>query len=252
VRIGYKLFAEVFSPQELVAQAVRAEEAGFDFVEISNHYLRYHPAIVAQAAATTVLLCDGRFTLGVGAGERLNEHVVGRGWPAAGVRHEMLREALGHGRGRGRRVGARPDPVRPMGWKVQSELPNPVNFEAATALVTPDDVRGVAACGPDPRRHLKVARQFVDAGFDHLALLNVPTPTASSSSSPATSPSPSGPSTAPSPGGPPAGAPDRRTPSAPARPAPGSGPRPAGPARPRPGWPGPGRRPPGRRCGRPG
>jgi hypothetical protein len=85
----------------------------------------------------------------------------------------------------------------PMGWKVQSELPNPVNFEAATALVTPDDVRGVAACGPDPRRHLKVARQFVDAGFDHPALLNVPTPTASSSSSPATSPSPSGPSTAP-------------------------------------------------------
>jgi hypothetical protein len=64
----------------------------------------------------------------------------------------------------------------PMGWKVQSELPNPVNFEAATALVTPDDVRGVAACGPDPRRHLKVARQFVDAGFDHPALLNVPTP----------------------------------------------------------------------------
>jgi alkanesulfonate monooxygenase SsuD/methylene tetrahydromethanopterin reductase-like flavin-dependent oxidoreductase (luciferase family) len=152
VKIGYKLFAEAFSPQELVAQAVRAEEAGFDFVEISDHYhpwlfshdhsgfawsilgtiaarterielatgvtcpfLRYHPAIVAQAAATTALLCDGRFTLGVGAGERLNEHVVGRGWPAAGVRHEMLREALGHGRGRGRRVGARPDPVRPHG-----------------------------------------------------------------------------------------------------------------------------------------
>ena len=152
MRIGYKLFAEVFSPQELVAQAVRAEEAGFDFVEISDHYhpwlfshdhsgfawsvlgaiaartgrielatgvtcpfLRYHPAVIAQAAATTALLSDGRFTLGVGAGERLNEHVVGRGWPAAGVRHEMLREALGHGRGRGRRVGARPDPVRPPG-----------------------------------------------------------------------------------------------------------------------------------------
>jgi alkanesulfonate monooxygenase SsuD/methylene tetrahydromethanopterin reductase-like flavin-dependent oxidoreductase (luciferase family) len=42
----------------------------------------------------------------------------------------------------------------------------------ATAFVTPDDVRGVAACGPDPRRHLEVTRQFVDAGFDHLALLN--------------------------------------------------------------------------------
>jgi G6PDH family F420-dependent oxidoreductase len=131
VKIGYKLFAEAFPPQELVAQAVRAEEAGFDFVEISDHYhpwlfshdhsgfawsvlgaiaartgrielatgvtcpfLRYHPAIVAQAAATTGLLSDGRFTLGVGAGERLNEHVVGRGWPAASARHELLREAL--------------------------------------------------------------------------------------------------------------------------------------------------------------
>jgi G6PDH family F420-dependent oxidoreductase len=131
VKIGYKLFAEAFPPQELVAQAVRAEEAGFDFVEISDHYhpwlfshdhsgfawsvlgaiaartgrielatgvtcpfLRYHPAIVAQAAATTAVLSDGRFTLGVGAGERLNEHVVGRGWPAASVRHELLREAL--------------------------------------------------------------------------------------------------------------------------------------------------------------
>jgi alkanesulfonate monooxygenase SsuD/methylene tetrahydromethanopterin reductase-like flavin-dependent oxidoreductase (luciferase family) len=152
MKIGYKLIAEAYSPQEMVRQAVRAEEAGFDFVEISDHFhpwlfshdhsgfawsilgaiaartdrielatgvtcpfLRYHPAVIAQAAATTALLSDGRFTLGVGAGERLNEHVVGRGWPAAGVRHEMLREALGHGRGRGRRVGARPDPVRPHG-----------------------------------------------------------------------------------------------------------------------------------------
>ena len=258
MKIGYKLFAEAFSPQELVAQAVRAEEAGFDFVEISNHYLRYHPAIVAQAAATTALLCDGRFTLGVGAGERLNEHVVGRGWPAAGVRHEMLREALeiirllwsgGYQSYQGRhltledaRVFDLPDtPPRiavaiggpeaaqvaaelgdaifatepeaelvgayreaggdgprygevplafapdeetaaesahrlirfgPLGWKVQAELPNPVNFEAATAFVTPDDLKQTVACGPDPERHLEVARQFADAGFDHLALLN--------------------------------------------------------------------------------
>jgi G6PDH family F420-dependent oxidoreductase len=239
VRIGYKLFAEVFSPQELVAQAVRAEEAGFDFVEISDHYhpwlfshdhsgfawsilgtiaagtkrielatgvtcpfLRYHPAIVAQAAATTALLCDGRFTLGVGAGERLNEHVVGRGWPAAGVRHEMLREAL--------------EIIRLL-WSggYRSYRGRHLTLEDARVFDLPDTPPRIA----------------VAAGG---------------------SPSPSGPSTAPSPGGPPAGAPDRRTPSAPARPAPGSGPRPAGPARPRPGWPGPGRRPPGRRCGRPG
>ena len=110
---------------------MRAERAGFDFVELSDHYhpwlesqghspftwtvlgsmaartdriglatgvtcptVRYHPAIVAQAAATTALLSDGRFVLGVGAGERLNEHVVGTGFPAVKVRHAMLREAL--------------------------------------------------------------------------------------------------------------------------------------------------------------
>src|SRR5205085_6944786 len=56
--------------------------------------VRYHPAIIAQAAATLALVSDGRFTLGIGAGERLNEHVVGRGFPDANVRHQMLREAL--------------------------------------------------------------------------------------------------------------------------------------------------------------
>jgi G6PDH family F420-dependent oxidoreductase len=214
--------------------------------------------VIAQAAATTALLSDGRFTLGVGSGERLNEHVVGRGWPAVGVRHEMLREALEIIRllwsggyrsyrgahltledarvfdlpetppriavaiggpaaarvaaelgdaifatdpeaelveayrkagGDGPRYGEVPLAWAPdeaaaaesahrlirfgaLGWKVMSELPNPVNFEAAAAFVTPDDVRRTTACGPDPRRHLEVARQFADAGFDHLALLN--------------------------------------------------------------------------------
>jgi G6PDH family F420-dependent oxidoreductase len=55
---------------------------------------RYHPAVVAQKAATMQLLCDGRFTLGLGAGENLNEHIVGGGWPIAAVRHEMLEEAV--------------------------------------------------------------------------------------------------------------------------------------------------------------
>jgi G6PDH family F420-dependent oxidoreductase len=131
VRIGYKLAAEAFGPGDLVRQAVAAERAGFDFVEISDHFhpwldvqghspfawsvlsaiaaetdriglatgvtcptVRYHPAIIAQAAATVQLLSDGRFTLGIGAGERLNEHVVGRGFPAVRTRHAMLREAL--------------------------------------------------------------------------------------------------------------------------------------------------------------
>ena len=131
MRIGYKLFAEGYPPKELVRQAVAAEEAGFDFVAISDHFhpwlydhghsafawsvlaaiaarteriglatgvtcpsIRYHPAIVAQAAATTAVLSDGRFVLGVGAGEQLNEHIVGRGWPAVTERHELFREAL--------------------------------------------------------------------------------------------------------------------------------------------------------------
>src|SRR2546421_5858387 len=55
---------------------------------------RYHPAVVAQKAATMQLLSDGRFTLGLGAGENLNEHITGGHWPMAGVRHEMLEEAV--------------------------------------------------------------------------------------------------------------------------------------------------------------
>jgi G6PDH family F420-dependent oxidoreductase len=131
MQIGYKLMAEGFGPQELIRQAVRAEEAGFDFVEISDHFhpwldeqghspfawtvlgavaartrtlglatgvtcptVRYHPAIVAQAAATLAIVSDDRFTLGIGAGERLNEHVVGRGFPSVRGRHELLVEAL--------------------------------------------------------------------------------------------------------------------------------------------------------------
>ena len=131
MRYGYKLSAEGFGPNELVRQAKLAEASGFDFVEMSDHYhpwlesqghspftwtvlgaiaastetvglatgvtcptVRYHPAIIAQAAATLSLVSDGRFTLGLGSGERLNEHVVGRGFPAVADRQAMLREAL--------------------------------------------------------------------------------------------------------------------------------------------------------------
>ena len=58
--------------------------------------MRYHPAVVAQKAATVQLLSGGRFTLGLGSGENLNEHVIGRGWPPVNVRHEMLVEAVEH------------------------------------------------------------------------------------------------------------------------------------------------------------
>jgi G6PDH family F420-dependent oxidoreductase len=128
---GYTMMCEQAGPQQLVRDVRRAEEAGFDFSVISDHYqpwldaqghspyawavlgaaaqateriglmtyvtcptLRYHPAVVAQKAATIQLLSGNRFRLGLGSGENLNEHVVGRGWPAVGARHEMLGEAV--------------------------------------------------------------------------------------------------------------------------------------------------------------
>ena len=130
-RFGYTLMTEQSGPKELVRYAVSAENKGFDFLVSSDHYspwlasqghapyawtvlgavahvtervdlftyvtcptMRYHPAVVAQKAATLQILADGRFVLGLGAGENLNEHVVGRGWPTVDRRHEMLREAI--------------------------------------------------------------------------------------------------------------------------------------------------------------
>ena len=295
MQIGYKLTTEAFGPKEIIRQAVLAEQSGFDFVEMSDHYhpwlnvqghspftwnllsaiamrteriglvtgvtcpsMRYHPAIIAQAAATLAIISDGRFTLGVGSGERLNEHVVGLGSPAVRIRHERFREALeiirllwqgGYRSYEGKylqledaRVFDLPEnppviavavsgaesvqiaadlgdglfatePDRDlvkswhqlggggpayaefslawapdedaavqaalktnrfavMDWKVKTELPNPVNFEAATAGVTADQIREVFACGPDVNRHVAMARQFAEAGFDHLVALN--------------------------------------------------------------------------------
>jgi len=130
-RFGYTLMTEQSGPKELVGYAAQAEKVGFDFEVSSDHYfpwideqghapyawsllgavsqvtsrvdlmtyvtcptLRYHPAVVAQKAATLGVLSDGRFTLGLGAGENLNEHVVGERWPAVGERHDMLEEAI--------------------------------------------------------------------------------------------------------------------------------------------------------------
>lgn len=130
-RFGYTLMTEQSGPKQLVEYAVSAERLGFDFEVSSDHYspwlaaqghapnawtllgavahatervelftyvtcptVRYHPAVVAQQAATLQILADGRFTLGVGSGENLNEHVVGHGWPTITRRQEMLREAV--------------------------------------------------------------------------------------------------------------------------------------------------------------
>lgn|GEM_PF-12884 len=131
VEIGYKLACEEHSPSALVCYAKEAEAAGFTFAMLSDHYhpwiteqgqspfvwsiigsiaqvterlrvgtgvtcplIRMHPAIVAQAAATTAALLPGRFMLGVGTGENLNEHIFGDYWPPGATRRAMLEEAV--------------------------------------------------------------------------------------------------------------------------------------------------------------
>jgi G6PDH family F420-dependent oxidoreductase len=130
MRVGYFLSCEEYRPDELLAQAKLAERAGFDALWISDHYhpwtdaqgqspfvwsmigalsqvcrlpvttavtcptVRIHPAVLAQAAATSAVLHSGRFVLGVGSGEALNEHILGDAWPSADVRLEMLEEAI--------------------------------------------------------------------------------------------------------------------------------------------------------------
>lgn len=129
-KVGYFLACEEFGPQELLRQARMAEESGFEALWISDHYhpwtseqgespfvwsvigglsqatslpvttgvtcptVRIHPAVIAQAAATSAVMLDGRFSLGVGSGENLNEHILGGRWPPADVRLEMLEEAV--------------------------------------------------------------------------------------------------------------------------------------------------------------
>jgi G6PDH family F420-dependent oxidoreductase len=130
MKIGYFLSSEEYPPAQLIEQARLAEEAGFQGLWISDHYhpwndaqgqsalvwstigalsqvctlpittavtcpiMRIHPAVVAQAAATSAVLTGGRFTLGVGTGEALNEHITGMRWPSADERLEMLEEAV--------------------------------------------------------------------------------------------------------------------------------------------------------------
>jgi G6PDH family F420-dependent oxidoreductase len=131
MRIGFFLATEEFTPAELLAQARAAEEAGFHGLWISDHFhpwndeqgqspfvwtvlgalsqvtsrgpvttavtcptVRIHPAVIAQAAATSAAMFGDRFRFGVGSGEALNEHVLGDPWPEAGVRLEMLEEAI--------------------------------------------------------------------------------------------------------------------------------------------------------------
>jgi len=297
VKIGYTMMCEQAAPRQLVDDVVAAEAAGFDFSVISDRCFpwldeqghspyawsvlgaaawatttiplmtyvtcptfRYHPAVVAQKAATVALLSNGRFTLGLGAGENLNEHVVGGGWPGVDVRHAMLREAVeiirrlwagGYVTFAGEHfevqsakvwdlpetlpdigiavsgpqstaiageladvmIAVEPDPElgrsfdeaggagKPRigqiavsydadsktalararqqfrwfagGWKVNAELPGPSAFAAASQFVREDDIEDQIPCGADVAGVVEGVKQFADAGFTHVAIVQI-------------------------------------------------------------------------------
>ncbi|MBB5085137.1 TIGR03557 family F420-dependent LLM class oxidoreductase [Nonomuraea endophytica] len=293
-QIGYTMMCEQTPARQLVEDVATAEETGFDYAVISDHYfpwleemghspyawsvlgaaaqvtqnlplmtyvtcpiMRYHPAVVAQKAATMAELSQGRFTLGLGSGENLNEHVIGRGWPSADTRHAMFAEALriirdllggGYVTRRGEffdvdsaKLYDRPEAGVPLaiaasgprslslateygdalvavdpdadlvggfarqgkpvygqlpicfdpdrqaaverahrlwrwsvaGWKVMAELPGPVNFAAYADSVRPEDVAEKVPCGPDVEAVVKAVRAYTEAGFTHVALVQI-------------------------------------------------------------------------------
>jgi len=298
MQLGYTMMTEQAGPKDLVRHVVAAEEVGFDFAVSSDHFFpwldemghspnawvtlgaaaqatsriplmtyvtcptfRYHPVVVAQQAATLQILADGRFTLGLGAGENLNEHVIGGGWPPADVRQAMLVEAIriirdlfegdGYTNFRGQHFDAEsaklwdlPDQRVPIGvavsgeqscriagelgdvmiavepeaelgqrfdaaggsgkprigqmpicfdtdreaaiarahtlfrwfgfgWKVNAELPGPTAFDAASQFVRKEDVAESIPCGDDVDAVIQAARSWADAGFTHLALVQI-------------------------------------------------------------------------------
>ena len=296
-QFGYTAMCEQTPVRQLVSDLQAAEQAGFDFSVISDHYFpwledqghsgyawavlgaasqatdrlplmtmvtcptfRYHPAVVAQKAATVGVLSENRFTLGLGAGENLNEHVVGVGWPTPRVRHERLGEAAqiiralftgeyvsfsgSHFQVERARLYDLPDTPVPIGiaasgpdsvqlaadhadcmiatepdrslvdgfdeaagtgkpkygqlaicyhqdaatarqrarqlwryamggWHVMSELPDPRSFDAASRQISEDAITQLVPCGPDTDQHVAAARKYTEAGFTHLAFVQV-------------------------------------------------------------------------------
>ena len=292
MELGYAISSEEHSPLDLVRNAAKAEESGFSFALVSDHFhpwtdrqgespfvwsvlggialaterlvvgtgvtcptIRIHPAIIAQAAATTATMLPGRFFLGLGTGENLNEHILGQRWPSTEIRREMLEEAVelirelwrgdlmshrgrhytvenariytlpeqpidvmvaaggseaakvagrvgdgfistapdaglieafgeagGNGKPRygqltvcwaktaaaARRTAHEVWPNAALRGTLSQELPLPSHFEAATAMVTEDDVAAAVVCGPDPDAHIARIDEYLEAGYTHV------------------------------------------------------------------------------------
>lgn len=288
--LGYFLSAEEISPRHLVSTAQLAEQAGFDRVWVSDHYhpwtqeqgesafvwtvlgaiaattdlkittavtcptFRIHPAVIAQAAATTAALAPGRFTFGVGSGEALNEHVLGEAWPPANLRLDRLREAIclirelwkgdvvthtgEHYTVHNARIFSLPETLPEIlvsgfgpkatelaaevgdGWitvtpdkdglqtyreaggtgrtqagvkicwaqseedaaktahrlwghmaaggQTAQDIPLWLGFEGISELTTPDDMKKLLPCGPNPERAAQAIREYLEIGFDEV------------------------------------------------------------------------------------
>src|SRR5436190_237305 len=216
VRIGYALSSEETRPRDLVRNAALAEQAGFGFALISDHFhpwtntqgqspfvwsvigaiaeatsnlelgtgvtcptIRIHPAIIAQAAATAGAMMEGRFFLGVGTGENLNEHILGDRWPDWDVRARMLREAVQVIRElwNGEVASFEGEFYTVENARLytlpERRVPNPAHFEQLAKIVTEDMIAERIVCGPDIDRHVERIQAYVDAGYDHVYIHQV-------------------------------------------------------------------------------
>jgi coenzyme F420-dependent glucose-6-phosphate dehydrogenase len=184
--LGFALSSEEHPPNDLVKWAIRAEECGFSYALISDHYhpwvdnqghsafvwsvigaiaqaterlrlgtgvtcptVRIHPAVIAQAAATSQAMMGGRFFLGVGAGENLNEHILGDYWPSPDERQEMLEEAI--------------DVIRLL-WQgdYQTHRGKHYRVENARLYTLPDELPAIAVAAGGPEA-AKLAAEKGDA-----------------------------------------------------------------------------------------
>jgi G6PDH family F420-dependent oxidoreductase len=216
---GYSLMCEEHHPNELLANAQRAEQAGFDFVTVSDHFhpwLSSHQHSPYESLDVITMLWDGRyhsfagrhvtvqdariFTLpdrpppihvavsGPGSIAVAAEHGTGmvatepdpglvedfeRASGAQRPKIGQLAVCAGEDEAAARRLAHERWRFAAGGWKVQSELPNPVNFEAATAHVREEDVAEMVSCGPDPGVHAAAIERWVEAGFTHVAVVQI-------------------------------------------------------------------------------